>query len=61
MLYNLSLNWGCLTPCSCIKKCAYILILKLIINFKILMLYSTKPTNNKEINNILYCVFRIIS
>ena len=55
MLYNLSLNWGCLTPCSCTKKCAYILILKLIINFKILMLYSTKPTNNKEI--IFYTVY----
>ena len=38
-----------------------ILMLKLIINFKILMLHSTTFKNHNEINNILYCVFHIIS
>lgn len=57
MLFNL----GVFNTMFLDKKCAYILMLKLIINFKILMLHSTTFTNHNEINNILYCVFHIIS
>lgn len=58
MLFNL----GVFNTMFLDKKCAYILMLKLIINFKILMLHSTTFTNHiKRLNNILYCVFHIIS